>query len=338
MSQHAYATLVMGDPKYIAGAIALSTSLKLTHVSYDIICLITPDIFTYSDLLREYFTSVIVVDYIKISTKPFKSHKRNNMYNWINKSYTKFAIMELIQYEKVCFIDADSVVSNNIDHLFKLTTPVGVFSNHWFDTMRPTEKFNTKTCNYYIDVNPLDQITPNLVHQSLTKNGFAASGNLLILSPNKSELKEMLENATVLEPFGFNCSSGGDEQLICYYQSIIKKRNWTCLKQPYNVVPWKLKETLLTGQKPYIIHFNMTPKPWNTERLKWIDNEIWWEYVRCASKIDSVLKKLNIEYKDVKLPYCPFCYIINKNKPKKNIVSKNKQTQHNLFHCKNLIC
>ena len=183
MSQHAYATLVMGDPKYIAGAIALSTSLKLTHISYDIICLITPDIFTYSDLLREYFTSVIVVDYIKISTKPFKSHKRNNMYNWINKSYTKFAIMELIQYEKVCFIDADSVVSNNIDHLFKLTTPVGVFSNHWFDTIRPTEKFNTKTCNYYIDVNPLDQITPNLVHQSLTKNGFAASGNLLILSP-----------------------------------------------------------------------------------------------------------------------------------------------------------
>jgi lipopolysaccharide biosynthesis glycosyltransferase len=336
MTQHAYATLVMGDPKYIAGAITLLTSLKISGTKYDIICLITPDIFTYVELLREYFTSVFVVDYIKISTKPFKSYKRNNMYNWINKSYTKYAIMDLIHYEKVCFIDADSIVSNNIDHLFKLQTPVGVFSNHWFDTIQPNERINLKTCNYYIDVKPLGQIKPKLIHQSLTKNGFVASGNLLILSPNRFEFKEMIENAKSLEPFGFNCSSGGDEQLICYYQSIIKKRDWVCLKQPYNVVPWKLNETLLTGQKPYIIHFNMTPKPWNTERLKWIDNEIWWEYANNVSKIDSVLKILEIEYKNVKLTYCPFCHIIDKNKQKNNNV--NKQIRHNLLHCKNLIC
>lgn len=328
MTSFAYVTLVMIDPMYIIGAITLAHSLRKTGTKNDIVCLVTPDIYentNYTQILQHHFTHVIKVEYIQLETKPFKSVKRNIIYDkWIDKSYTKLSSMLLDQYEKVCMLDSDMIITNNIDNLFDLRTPVGVFSNHWFDNNIQTvpNKFNLKTINFYSKIKPLDYITPVLIHKALTQNGFVASGNIMVLTPNKDEFKDMLQILSNIQPFGFNCSSGGDEQSICYYQSIIKKRNWTCLKQPYNVVPWKLKETLLPKQKPYVIHFNMTPKPWSMKRGEWNDNEIWWTYANNISDIKEICSTLEIKYTEFNLGYCPYCITLTKQKNK-----------HKLFDC-----
>jgi hypothetical protein len=199
-----------------------------------------------------------------------------------------------------------------------------------------------------MDISPYELITPAIIHNALSNNGFVSSGNLIVLKPDKQEFDEMISVLYNLQPFGFNCSSGCDEQSICYYQSIIKKRNWTCLKQPYNVIPWKLKETLLLSNiqklkqstlingseelhyKPYVIHFNMTPKPWETNRNKWIDNEIWWAYAMSIPNIKQICLSFEsfsakiIQF-DFNLGYCPYCYVLYNN----NIL-------HNLFDCRNL--
>lgn len=334
-SKYAYVALVMIDPKFVIGAITLAQSLKKTNTLYDIVCMVSTDITGEPfDILLEHFTYVIKVEYVQIETKEIKSEKRKAIYDsWIDKSYTKFSAMLLDQYEKVCLLDSDMLVINNIDHLFELQTPVGVFSNHWFDKVIPKE-FNKKSCNYYMNFSTYDMISPHLIHKALTKNGFVASGNLMVLTPNKHEFKEIVKFIKDLQPFGFNCASGGDEQSICYYQSIIRKRPWTCLKQPYNVIPWKIKETLLPNQKPYIMHYNMTPKPWGVVRSKWLDTEIWWAYANSITKsdgldsgtiyIEKICNKLDITYLNFKFQYCPYCYILA------------EELNHHLFDCKRL--
>jgi alpha-N-acetylglucosamine transferase len=339
--KNAYVTLVMLNPKYTIGAITLAQSLKMTNTKFDIVCMVTPDIFEnvpIYNILLEHFTHIIKVDYVQFKTKPFLD-KRKDTYQWIDKSYTKLSVMLLDQYEKVCMLDSDMIITNNIDHLFELQTPIGVFSNHWFDHIKPLVtssdcnlkyKFNnnlkSKSCNYYWHIKPLDQISPTLIHKALTCNGFVASGNLLVLTPNKNEFKEMINILINKQPFGFNCSSGADEQSICYYQSIIKKRSWTCLMIGYNVVPWKLRETLMFHQKPFIIHFNMTPKPWEMNRGKYIDIEIWWAYANSILNIREICLNVMIEY-DTKfqIDYCPFCIILKK-----------KKRNHYLSECTNL--
>lgn len=331
-SGYAYVTLVMIDPKYVIGAITLAQSLKKTNTKHDIICMVTPDITgTPFNILLDHFTYVITVNYVQIKTKLFKSEKRNNIYgNWIDNSYTKFSAMLLDKYEKVCLLDSDMIVTNNIDHLFSLPAPVGVFSNHWFDKVIP-KKYSKKSCNYYMNIHPVDKnfkitnaITPELMYKALTQNGFVASGNIMVLESNKSEFEEMISIIKKIQPFGLNCSSGGDEQSICYYQSLIKKRNWTCLKHAYNVIPWKLNETLLPGQKPYVLHYNMTPKPWNNIRYNWLDNAIWWAVAKSIPNIKKICFKLCIPYINFKYTYCPYCNILS------------KKLNHDIFKCPEL--
>ena len=303
---YAYATLVMIDYKYVIGAISLSQSLMKSESKYDTICMVTPDIDTcYVELLKPHFTHVVHVPYINIQTKPFKSEKRKSIYQkWINKSYTKLNIMNLDNYDKVCWLDSDMVIINNIDHLFQLTTPIGVFSNHWFDHIEP--KYNNRnfvSCNFYKKYNELDIIPHDLINKSLNNNGFVASGNLFIINPSRKELSEMLVAITADTSFGFNCASGGDEQALCYYQSVIKNRDWTCLKLGYNVIPWKLDESL-GNAKPYILHFNMENKPWDINSHSWEDVNIWWAYANLNYNIKPLCSILNIKHKNINDDLC----------------------------------
>ena len=331
-SKFAYVTLVMINPEYIMGAITLANSLKLTNTKNDIICMVTNDIYNvtiYRNILLKYFTHVIEIEYVQFKTKTFKTVKYTNLYKWIDKSYTKLTAMKLEQYEKVCMLDCDMIITNNIDNLFELNTPIGVFSNHYFDNVTPSlcvNKHINKTCNYYNKIKPLETIHPELIKKALNNNGFVCSGNIIIIKPNKDEFIEMKKIICKNQPFGFNCSSGADEQCISYYQSVVKSRLWTCLKQPYNVVPWKLKETLLKDQKPYIIHFNKSPKPWNTIRNKWVDNEIWWTYFINIPDYEQIFKLFQIKYLESKIEYCPYCYI-----------TLNQKKNHKLLNCSNLI-
>jgi lipopolysaccharide biosynthesis glycosyltransferase len=355
ITQYAYVTLVMINPKYIIGAVTLAKSLKLSNTKNDIICMVTSDIYNsieYRKILLNHFNYVIEVNYLSFNTNPFKTKKHQNMYKWIDKSYTKLTAMKLEQYEKVCLLDCDMVITNNIDHLFKLETPIGVFSNQYFDNIDPKhtnidlQNFNCKkkiiinnleknhfyknisigkTGDYYQNIKPFKKISPDLIKKALYNNGFVVSGNIIIIKPSIAEFHEMKDIIYKLQPFGFNCSSGGDEQCISYYQSIIKSRSWTCLKQPYNVVPWKLKATLLKNQKPFIIHYNKIPKPWDINRNKWVDNEIWWNYFISIYEHKQICIDLKINFIDYKLDYCPYCYILNKQK-----------NNHKLLECINL--
>jgi lipopolysaccharide biosynthesis glycosyltransferase len=317
LTKNAWVVLLMGDPHYIIGAVAMAHSLRRVNTKYDIVCM-TPDAHENTiAYLHLHFKKVYVIDFLEYPSTPFTSQKQNDIYDsWMFKSYTKWAILSLTDYKKVCIIDADLIVVNNMDHIFDLPTPVGVFSNHWFDKNKPGNKHNL-TCNYYMEIKPGDLISPELIENALNKNGFVLSAHLTVLETSAAEyieFKDCMKKLTTHGTFGLNNSSCHDEQSICYFQSLIKNRNWTCLKQPYNTIPWKLKQTSCHDGKyisPYLLHFNMTPKPWQDPESQWPDADIWWAFAQETPCIKELFKKWGHPMRNPIDHDCSFCIIVS---------------------------
>jgi lipopolysaccharide biosynthesis glycosyltransferase len=316
LTKNAWVVLLMGDPHYIIGALTMVHSLRLTNTKYDIVC-ITPDANQQNiNYLQNYFNEIYRVELLEYPSTSFTTQNQNVVYrSQVNKSYTKWTALSLIEYKKVCIIDTDLIVVNNMDHIFDLQTPVGVFSNHLFDRNKPDNQ-NNNTCNYYMDIKPGDSISPGLINKALHLNGFVLSAHLTVLDTSVTEyleFKECMKTLTKYTSFGFNNSSSHDEQSICYFQSFIKNRNWTCLKYPYNTIPWKLKQSISYNsiyQPPHLIHFNMNPKPWCDPTAQSPDTDIWWAYAHDTPNMDNIFK---IWGRSMRQPIdndCSFCIIV----------------------------
>ena len=51
--------------------------------------------------------------------------KESHVEGWVNSGYTKLHIWNLVDYDKVVYIDADTLVLQNVDELFDRPTPAG---------------------------------------------------------------------------------------------------------------------------------------------------------------------------------------------------------------------
>lgn len=121
----AVVTLVMLREDYVKGAIALAMSLKLCSTRCpNVICLVTSDIgIEARKVLSEFFTHVIEVASLYRECPPMRTRRSRVIYgSWIERSFTKWQCLSLFgtTYDRLIFIDSDSCVTRNIDHLFTM--------------------------------------------------------------------------------------------------------------------------------------------------------------------------------------------------------------------------
>ena len=82
--------------------------------------------------------------------------------------------------KKVFLLDADTIIIENIDNVFELSSPAATFHNYW----GKHSKKNSKIINYYKD----DKIAYiNEIIQSLYFNGSVITASAVLLSPNKND-------------------------------------------------------------------------------------------------------------------------------------------------------
>lgn len=128
---HAIATLVMGGNSYIPAAIALAKSLSRSIISKDIefVCLVTEDV-TQRETLSKYYHHVYLVNKIHVDELPgLGGSSATHIYHWISDAPTKWNIFALDTYEKVLFLDADMIVTQDITELFLLDVPAAMFDH-----------------------------------------------------------------------------------------------------------------------------------------------------------------------------------------------------------------
>ena len=132
-SPYAYVWALFKGDRYLAGVLISAWSIKRTNTKYDLICLVTPDVSNIGRKeLAKICNKVIEINYIRVTRPKLKTTRQKELYKtWIDVSYTKWNILNLTQYKKVFFLDADTIVTKNIDSVFDKKKISVNFYNPW---------------------------------------------------------------------------------------------------------------------------------------------------------------------------------------------------------------
>ncbi|XP_071701049.1 putative UDP-glucuronate:xylan alpha-glucuronosyltransferase 4 [Rutidosis leptorrhynchoides] len=109
--REAYVTVLHSSETYVCGAIALAQSILQTNSTKDLILLVDDSISPKS--IRGLKAAGWKIKRIQRIKSP---HAKKGAYNEYN--YSKLRIWQLIEYDKVIFIDADLIVLKNLDEFF----------------------------------------------------------------------------------------------------------------------------------------------------------------------------------------------------------------------------
>ncbi len=134
LTEYAYVTIIFINEKYVPSLFTLGESLKRTNTKNNLVCLIQDKSYKLEDGtiiqglsdkikkdLFKIYDYVIGIDLLYIEDyKPPKNHfTERPSYKNIKFYITKLNVLGLIQYKKIIFLDASSIVKSNLDDMFK---------------------------------------------------------------------------------------------------------------------------------------------------------------------------------------------------------------------------
>jgi len=274
-SKYAYVTLVMLGDVYVKGALVLAHSLKLSATKYDLVCMVTSDVSNNAVEALSVLYRVIRVQKLHGECCPMNSQKQREKYPWINFSFTKWNCYTFTEYKKVFFLDADVVVTQNIDSIFEESAPAGMFVSPWAD------QESSSVQNFYGKLKHRAKIPWKTIRLSLENRGFVCPATSVLIEPNVKKhlllLEKLVESKTV--PFGFHgCWSGHDEQMLMLLE---ENKEWTYIDYRFGFIPWHVKPMKNLGS-PTVLHF-FGNNVWdmNARQVEeWVDARLWWSLAR----------------------------------------------------------
>lgn len=222
---YSYVTLVSSN-NYLIGALALNESLKRVKSIYKLTVLLSLDIETYAEFILQRFS----IDYLRLKEKIFMSNITfsNEFSHWVN-TFDKLYIFELIQFEKLVFLDCDMLVVKNIDHLFEREHMTAVVS----------DQINDMSCK-------------------------ELNSGLIVIKPEFGVLSRMID---LIEVVSAKLNNIGDQDIIRFFYSNWQNENDLKLDLGYNIyfadIELFLKrESPLLNKIIYVVHFVGIKKPW----------------------------------------------------------------------------
>eukprot|EP00271_Cylindrocystis_brebissonii_P012038 TRINITY_DN30094_c0_g1_i1.p1 TRINITY_DN30094_c0_g1~~TRINITY_DN30094_c0_g1_i1.p1 ORF type:complete len:575 (-),score=88.81 TRINITY_DN30094_c0_g1_i1:1003-2727(-) len=126
-SSHAYVTLLYGD-SFLLGVRVLGQSLRLTGTLKDMVVLVSAGVSQRS-------VEVLQADGWRVDRVNLLRNPNDNYRASFWGVYTKLNVFNMTQYERVVYLDADTIVLSNIDELFGCH---GFCAN-----LKHSERFNT---------------------------------------------------------------------------------------------------------------------------------------------------------------------------------------------------
>lgn len=111
-NKYTYVT-ILSTESYLLGVYILYKSLQMTKPKYDFYCLLTNNI---SDKIKK-LLSLIKIKTIDIPI--IKNPHNNDINDRRIHNYSKLNMFNLIQFDKIVYLDADMIILHNIDELFE---------------------------------------------------------------------------------------------------------------------------------------------------------------------------------------------------------------------------
>jgi len=249
----AYVTLLTDD-SYFPGVSVLAKSLKATRTIYPFVLMLGVDVSQATEIRLKAMcdltirVSNIACPYASVSsTQPSSSSSSSSSGScWENAELTKLHIWNLTQYRKLVYLDADTLVMENIDELFTITGSFAAAPDIF-----PPDKFNAA---------------------------------VMVIEPSETTFQAMMAGIGVLPSHdgadtGFLNSffphwfSGPAECRLPFGYNAQRTLHWfTYDKQPgywQSIKPLK------------VIHYCSSPKPWKVNPTEGQMGELEWIWWRC---------------------------------------------------------
>ena len=156
-------------------------------------------------------------------------------------SFTRWACLQLDQYDKILQFDADVLIFSNIDELFALEAPAGMFTTPWAAPFKRGGIFNP-----YVDAAgaPLGHgatVSSAMVQRAISdSNSFVLIGNCVLLKPDRQLWADFKRYVLARQPFGSaRINSGKDEQsLAMFFTEERPEVSWRMIHQKFAFIPW----------------------------------------------------------------------------------------------------
>ena len=222
--KYTYMTILCDDG-YLKGVIGLKRSLQKAGCSYNLVTLVSPQVSKLNlDILRKEEIDTVCCPEIDIT-----ANYDNEEFNYWKKTFFKFRIFEMTEYDKIVYLDSDMLIRKNIDHLFEL------------------DGFSAVSDVEFCYNNP---------------NAFGINSGMMVFKPEEQIIDKLTEICVEYEkkyekPFG-------DQEIINEY---LKENgadiNYLSVK--YNA---NYRQLHNYSMKDYsVIHFVLQPKPWNENKM-----------------------------------------------------------------------
>ncbi|AYN45007.1 p13 [Alphabaculovirus alterspexiguae] len=262
----AYVTLVMIGDEYVKGAKVLAKSLLATGTKNDLVCMVTSDVSAEARKeLSNLYTSVVDVDYINFKCPPMLTKRQSQMYGpWINRAFTKWQCLQLKNYKKIVYLDADHLVVKNIDHLFHLNAPAICFTDDNY--------------GYYDRYKYGDTIHSETMAMFMRYNKILCKAGTVVLEPDSLLYNTILNFLHTNNKYLKRCyyHNGFDEQILV--QALVHLG--ISVTQLSLLYVWNAGSyyRLCKKQDPYVINYYGDVKPWhftNDQYINYMDVFIW---------------------------------------------------------------
>lgn len=239
----------MSNDRDLKGVCVLNHCLKKHKCKYGLVCVITERVSPESaKMLTSYEIPIILINERKI----FESIDMKNIDSLLEKGWfgklNILGIHQIFKMDKIVYLDADTFVVNNIDHLFECATCADNDIYMCYDMLVSSAEHD-----YYIFKN------------AFNSGVFIFRPNSNIYSIAMNLLKKEIDNNTL----------GRDDQYIFNLMHKKKHLNFKELSFAYNLHPTCIKKFMEYGlHQNYIFHFYGEYKPYlKTNPFCWVTLE-----------------------------------------------------------------
>lgn len=273
-TKYAYVFTVAMNDIFVGYGLALAKSLKETGTKYDIICQVDKGVSLEGIKALSEYAWIVQIPEIDIQHPEIEKFIQNMYQGTRNKIFdifvTRFYFLTFTQYDKICSLDGDIIVLENIDNIFDYDTPAGVFSHT--NSSRYSKHSSVK--DIYKKYKHNDKLSPKIIKKAFNGSHTVNNG-LLLLKPSKKIWNKMIKIAKRIDkyeliPLKIN---NLDENLITL--TYLDKK-WTFLDSKYNFLSSLFK--FIKKPKFKVIHYIGNEKPLDIPRDKYDDNKYFWKY------------------------------------------------------------
>lgn len=273
MDLKAYISVLSND-SYLLGVLCLKKSLDLVNSKYPLYILLTNEVSEeVEDKLNKYQIKTIRKDKINLPSSIINKNNSAEKSRW-NYTFDKLNIFELVQFDKLVFIDSDIYIRKNIDNLFDMPHMSAVIDKYY---------------------------GPNI-----TPRYMKLTSGIMVIEPKAGIIKEFEK---IIENILNKRYAIGDQDILQEYDTEWHNKKQLHLKNKYNIF-FPYLEYYINCQEYMLddinaIHFIYTKKPWMFKGDTKINDYL--DYVNNFTLEDY--KKTNIlEIKD-----CLLCGFDNMN-------------------------